>query len=456
MNNVDDMVNCVDQAGNPTGIPDIPFVTTEVVHQCSPVSYPVAPPQILCETRGEHPQTYQANVGRGHYYKKKHGDVHGIYIFSSDIRAARNATFASLGQLRQVCCESDQDVDMSSRSQQAEYAPAVQAMKDNQSNYAQATGPFNMTVALRKEAKLQGVTDVDVWDCGTQCYAREFLEQGGADVEGQYVDTLYLPFFDPAERKANKMTAAFVKHTGEDEAGGLGGVYAFAAGLAFKEAVDRVVEQHGVNGLTREKPVRGARHDQRVRRRWSARSHRPRGSSDHRLPRAAPGPRRRLRAGAAEEARDVPLRPRERRRDQARLARELRCASILGLRPRQAKKAAKPAKKTTAKKTPKRTVRKAAKPAKKAAKQQARKAAKPAKRTKSAKAAKKAAKKTAKTAKRATKKPRLLAGGNQQIAKRVREAPVRPTSTRCRAGSVTSVVGSTRSSRATCPVCARP
>lgn len=252
MNNVDDMVNCVDQAGNAIGIPDIPFVTTEVVHQCSPVSYPVAPPQILCETKDQSPQTYQANIGRGHYYKKKYGDdLHGVYLFPGDIRASRNSTFASLGQLRQVCCKSDQDFDMSSRAQQAEYGPAVQAMKDNGSNYAQAAGPFNQTVALRKEAKLQGVTDVDVWDCGTQCYSRQFLEQGGSDVEGQYVDTLYLPFFDPAERKANKTTAAFVKNTGEEEAGGLGAVYAFAAGMAFKEAVDRVVEQHGVNGLTR-------------------------------------------------------------------------------------------------------------------------------------------------------------------------------------------------------------
>ena len=53
-----------------------------------------------------------------------------------------------------------------------------------------------------------------VWDCGTQCYDPQLIEQGGADVEGQFADTLYLPFFNAADRKANKMTAAFYKNVG--------------------------------------------------------------------------------------------------------------------------------------------------------------------------------------------------------------------------------------------------
>ena len=40
--------DCVDQAGAATGLPDLPFVTTEVVQQCSPITFPIAPPQIIC------------------------------------------------------------------------------------------------------------------------------------------------------------------------------------------------------------------------------------------------------------------------------------------------------------------------------------------------------------------------------------------------------------------------
>jgi ABC-type branched-subunit amino acid transport system substrate-binding protein len=252
MNNVDDLAGCVDKAGAATGLPDLPFVTTEVVHQCNPTTFPMAPPQIVCDTKDQHPQTYQGNAARGLYYKKKFGNLHGIYVFGSDLKAARNSTFSSgLGQIRLICCKSDRDFDVSALAPQSAYTPVVQAIKDNNSNYAQSGSTFNSTVALRKEAKLQGVNTVKVWDCGTQCYDRNFLKQGGADVEGQYVDALYAPFFDPAERKANKMAANFYKSTGATQSGGLGAPYAFSAGIAFRDAVKGVVEKSGVNGLTR-------------------------------------------------------------------------------------------------------------------------------------------------------------------------------------------------------------
>jgi substrate-binding family protein len=252
VNNVDDLAGCVDQAGAATGLPDLPFVTTEVVHQCNPTTFPMAPPQILCDTKDEHPQTYQGNAARGLYYKKKFGNLHGVYVFGSDLKSARNSTFSSgLGQIRLICCKSDRDFDVSALAPQTAYTPVIQAMKDNNSNYAQSGSTYASTVYLRKEAKLQGVSSVKVWDCGTQCYDRNFLEQGGSDVEGQYVDALYAPFFDPAERKANKMAANFYKFTGAEESGGLGAPYSFSAGIAFRDAVNAVVEEQGVNGLTR-------------------------------------------------------------------------------------------------------------------------------------------------------------------------------------------------------------
>jgi len=253
INNIDDQTACVDKAGAATGLPDIPFLATEAQQQCSPITFPVSPPQVLCDTVDEHPQTYQASVGRGFYYKKKYGnDLHGVYVFGSDLKSARNASFSSgLGQVRQICCNSDRDFDLSARAPQSEYTPVVQEMKDQSSNYGQSTGPFNQMVALRKEAKLQGLNDVKVWDCGTQCYDPQLIEQGGADVEGQYVDTLYLPFFNAADRKANKMAAAFYKNVGAGNTGQLGAPYSWIATIAFRDAVNALVKQHGVNGLTR-------------------------------------------------------------------------------------------------------------------------------------------------------------------------------------------------------------
>jgi ABC-type branched-subunit amino acid transport system substrate-binding protein len=251
LNNVDDQVNCKDINGATSGLPDLPFVTTELVQQCSPDTFPMAPPQILCSSQGQHPQTYQANVGRGYYYKQKYGNLHGIYIYGNDVKAAENSTIASLGQLRNVCCTSDQDFSVSAAAPQSAYTPFVQAMKNKNSNYGQSTSAFSSTVSLRREAQLQGVSGVKVWDCGTQCYNPQLLTQGGAAVDGEYVDALYLPFLDAKEQAANPMVAAFVKYTGADKAGGLGGVYAFVAGLALQQAVNQAVKQGGVNAVTR-------------------------------------------------------------------------------------------------------------------------------------------------------------------------------------------------------------
>ncbi len=248
---VDEMRNCKDKSGAVTGLPDIPFVSTALAQQCSDQSFPMAPPQVICSTATEHPQTFQPNVGRGYYYKKKFGnDLHGIYIFGSDSKSARDSSYASgIGQIRVVCCKSDQDFDISGFAPQSAYTPVVQAMKNDGSNYGQAT-QGSQQILLRKEATLQGLTDVKVWDCTTGCYSTSFLSDGGSEVDGQYVDTLYLPFLSTAEQKANPMLKNFVKYTGKDKADGFG-VYAWSAMIAFRDAVNAIVKSDGVNGVNR-------------------------------------------------------------------------------------------------------------------------------------------------------------------------------------------------------------
>jgi hypothetical protein len=248
---VDEMRNCKDSTGAVTGLPDIPFVSTNLSQQCSDQSFPMAPPQVICSTASQHPQTFQPNVGRGYYYKQKFGkDLHGIYIFGSDSKSARDSSYASgIGQLRAVCCKSDQDFDISGFAPQSAYTPVVQEMKNAGSNYGQATqGP--QQILLRKEATLQGLTDVKVWDCTTGCYSKAFLKDGGSDVDAQFVDTLYLPFLSTAEQKANPMLKNFVKYTGADKADGFG-VYAWSAMIAFRDAVNAQVKAGGVNSVTR-------------------------------------------------------------------------------------------------------------------------------------------------------------------------------------------------------------
>ena len=110
-------------------------------------------------------------------------------------------------------------------------------MKNDGSNYGQCTSSFPCTVLLRKEAALQGLTGVRSGTAAVSCYDPEFLSSGGQDVEGQYVDTTFLPFLSKAEQKANPMTANFVKYTGKANAASFG-AYTWAAGIAFRDAVN--------------------------------------------------------------------------------------------------------------------------------------------------------------------------------------------------------------------------
>jgi hypothetical protein len=250
LTSVDNMRNCKDSTGAVTGLPDIPFVTTAVVQQCSDQSFPIAPPNLVCATKDEHPQTYLANVTRGRYYIKKFGnDLHGVYVYGNDSKSARDSSFVSLGALTDIGIKSDQDFDVSGSAPQSAYTPIVQAMKNKGSNYGQAI-TYQSMVLLRKEAELQGLTGVKVWDCGVGCYDKQFLSTGGSSVDGQFVDTLFLPFYSKAEQKANPSVAAYVKYTGADKVASFG-AYAWAAGLAFRDAVNAQVKAGGVNSITR-------------------------------------------------------------------------------------------------------------------------------------------------------------------------------------------------------------
>jgi Periplasmic binding protein len=255
VNNIDDMVGCVDAAGKATGLPDFPVLTTEPVHQCSPVSHPVNPPTLVCSTIDQHPQTYRGITGPTGYYLKRFGKLSGVFLYPSDLKSAKNSQVPNFTAQQQKGIKLDQDYDVSARAQQSVYTPIAQTIKADGTTYARSGLAFSSTVSLRKEAKLQGVTSVKVWDCSVQCYNQQLIQQGGADVEGQFVYLTVVPFFN--EAKSNKMTANFVKYTGKDKVDGFA-AQAWASGVYFRDAVNKVVKQGGNNALTRERVLQAA------------------------------------------------------------------------------------------------------------------------------------------------------------------------------------------------------
>src|SRR4029453_12806513 len=88
-----------DKQGAPTGIPDIPLVVTEVVQQCSPVSFPINPPNLECDTPDQHPQTYHYNPMEIPSFEKKYGDLSGYFLVPNDLKSATDSTLVAVAAL---------------------------------------------------------------------------------------------------------------------------------------------------------------------------------------------------------------------------------------------------------------------------------------------------------------------------------------------------------------------
>ena len=248
LNNVDDMVACKDQTGAPTGLPNIPIVQTSLADQCSPVSFGVNPPQLDCSTQSQHPQTFRADQGPVKYYERTHPGLHGISIYSDDLAAAAAAGLVLARGAEAGGVKSDGEIGISALAPQSGYSSTVEQMKAKNSNYVLNTAAFQQMVSLRKEATLQGINPKDVvWDCWSNCYDKRFIQQGGADVEGQYLALSALPL---NETKNNAALATYVKSTGSDKVDGFG-EYAWIASLLFRDSVNAIVRRGGNNALTR-------------------------------------------------------------------------------------------------------------------------------------------------------------------------------------------------------------
>ena len=316
---VDDMRSCKDKAGAATGIPDIPVVSTARCRRVPTSRSRSRGHSSSARPQNDHPQTYVAGrSGALVPMKNVEKDLHGVYIFGpTRSRAAVDSAFAHARSAPRHRHQVRQRLRPQRRR------AAVRIHRDRPDHQEQGLElravhrPYTCTVLLRKEATLQGVNSVKVWDCAGQCYDPKFLTSGGPDVEGEYVTLNYLPFLDKKEQKANKALGNFVKYTGATKVDGFG-AYAWPAADAFRQAIDSIVKKDGVNGITRQ-AIFGAlngMHDFDAG--GDPRHDRPRRRQTHELLRAAPGAQRAVRPGVPEEARHHVVHSEERARREAR------------------------------------------------------------------------------------------------------------------------------------------
>ena len=108
---------------------------------CSPVTFPVNPPQLICSTKDQHPQTYYGNQGDAKYLLKQHkNDLHGALLVGNDTKDALRGATAIIDTAINAGIKADQKpVTLSGRDPQSAYTPIVNQMKNDDSNYSLTT-----------------------------------------------------------------------------------------------------------------------------------------------------------------------------------------------------------------------------------------------------------------------------------------------------------------------------
>jgi hypothetical protein len=258
LSQVDDIVNCVDKAGQPTGIPDMSAITTGVPESCSAMSFPAFGTAIDCATVTQNPQTFFANQGPAKWeLSQNKGGLHGPFVVSSDTKDAnRGGTILALtGQQAGIKADQGTTVVLGGRDPQSAYTPVVQKMKQDNSNYSMNSLAANSALLIRNEAQLQGLdTSKILWEC-VSCYGNKIVPDNAQAFEGEVQFLGFLPF---EEASVNKTVANFLKYM--KAVGGTPdqfSAYAFAATLAFADAVNGAVRANGINGLTRANLITG-------------------------------------------------------------------------------------------------------------------------------------------------------------------------------------------------------
>lgn len=247
--NLSDLDNCKDAAGKALGLPNLAFIAFAPLN-CDKVTYVLQGMGSYCATQSENPQTYTVNVGDARYYKTQVPDLHGTWVYSSDVPSVKLSLLpAYIGQTNVgVGKDGAGFYGVQGAAPQSALTPIVQAMKAAKSTYGYGGATAGGTVLLRREAAIQGVNSVKIWACNSQCYTTQFIQQGGSAVNGEYSQLFTLPIY--SEYQNNPTLKALVDKVGGVANTDSNAVYSFLMALLFQDAVRKAAAAGTLNRAT--------------------------------------------------------------------------------------------------------------------------------------------------------------------------------------------------------------
>jgi ABC-type branched-subunit amino acid transport system substrate-binding protein len=239
-----DIDGCKNAAGKAAGIPDLAAFAFPPL-SCDPDTYLLIGLGPYCATAKDSQPTYIQPVGDTRYFTSHNQNLHGIWLYDTD-----DPTF-KLTQVPLFQAESNLGIKkdgqgfypLSGAAPQSAYTPFIQQIKASGSTFVYDDTTTPSMVLLRREAQLQGVNSVKVWECNSGCYDPHFVQQGGAAVNGTYANLTDLPYL--SDYQANPTLGKLVTALGGLNNLDNNALLAYVQALLFQDAVTKAVANGG-------------------------------------------------------------------------------------------------------------------------------------------------------------------------------------------------------------------
>ncbi|WP_244931520.1 ABC transporter substrate-binding protein [Nocardioides sp. W7] len=239
------LAECKDQAGSETGQPQLQTLGLFANQYCNDTTYFLfGPSGDPCPAKEGKRELTGATAISDYLQAEAGGETHGMFGVSADNVSTLATSVAVFEVMANGGMKIDRMIGAKSTDTSAEYTPRATALKDDESQFVMWGAPFPGFIQLRQEAVAQGVKSVEHWLC-TACYDPAFVDAAGEVGPGTVVPLSHLPF---EEAEGNEELGTFTEKV---KTHNLFAALAWSDGRLFEEAVNRVVEADGVNGLTR-------------------------------------------------------------------------------------------------------------------------------------------------------------------------------------------------------------
>ncbi len=240
LEDISDIDGCKNAAGKAAGIPDLAAVAFLPLG-CDQDTYTIVGLGPYCATAKSNPQTYTAPVGDTRYYASHFKDLHGVFVYDSDVPTLKISflpQFKVDGTTFGVKADGTGFFPEPGAAPQSALTPVVARMKSSGSTFVYLGGTPSNSILLEREAKLQGVNSVKVWACDSGCYDSSFITQGGSTVNGTYANLNNLPFY--TDYQSSPALSALVKQLGGVNNLNNNALNSYETALLFQDVVQKV------------------------------------------------------------------------------------------------------------------------------------------------------------------------------------------------------------------------